>query len=198
MVDKKLYLSGFLVLILIIAIVFLVFSVAKPKEKEITKEIAVFETTQGTFEIELDRNAAPITVENFVNYVKAGFYDGTVFHRVIPNFVAQAGGYTADGVSKPRGSPIFLESKNGLSNKLGTVAMARTMVENSATSEFYVNLKDNLFLDYSPETAGYAVFGKVIKGMDIIFKIAELPTKTKYNMEDWPVQDVVITKAYMK
>lgn len=198
--DKKLYLSGFLVLILIMAIIFLVVVMVKSgeKENEVTKEIAVFETTQGTFEIELDRNSAPITVENFVNYVKAGFYDGTVFHRVIPDFVAQAGGYTADGASKQRGSPILLESKNGLSNKLGTVAMARTMIENSATSEFYVNLKDNLFLDYSSETAGYAVFGKVVKGMDVIFVIAKLPTKTKYGMEEWPVQDVIITKAYMK
>lgn len=191
------YISGFLVFVLIIAIIFLVFSVAKPKEKEITKEIAVFETTQGIFEIELDRNSAPITVENFVNYVKSGFYDGTVFHRVMPNFVVQAGGYTQNGKSKERGSPIFLESKNGLSNKLGTVAMARTMIENSATSEFYINLKDNLFLDYAPGNPGYAVFGKIVKGLEVIFEIAKQPTKTKYNMENWPVQDIIIVKAYM-
>jgi cyclophilin family peptidyl-prolyl cis-trans isomerase len=195
--DKKVYISGFLVFVLIIAIIFLVFSVAKPKEKEITKEIAVFETTQGIFEIELDRNSAPITVENFVNYVKSGFYDGTVFHRVMPNFVVQAGGYTQNGKSKERGSPIFLESKNGLSNKLGTVAMARTMIENSATSEFYINLKDNLFLDYAPGNPGYAVFGKIVKGLEVIFEIAKQPTKTKYNMENWPVQDIIIVKAYM-
>jgi len=196
--DKKLYLSGFLVLILIIAVVFLVVVMVKPGEKEVKKEIAVFETTQGTFEIELDRNNAPITVENFISYVNAGFYNGTVFHRVIPDFVAQAGGFTSEGTEKPTKAPIVLESKNGLSNKVGTVAMARTNVENSATSQFFVNLKDNDFLDYAPSNAGYAVFGTVIKGINVIFDIADQPTTTKYaGMQDWPTQDIVITKAYM-
>jgi cyclophilin family peptidyl-prolyl cis-trans isomerase len=195
--DKKMCLSGFLVIVLIIVLIFLIVVVSKPAQ-EIKKEIAVFETNKGAFEIELDRNSAPITVENFVNYVKSGFYDGTVFHRVIPNFVAQAGGYTPDGKSKEKGSPIILESKNGLSNLVGTVAMARTLIENSATSEFYVNLKDNLFLDYAPGNPGYAVFGKVVAGMNVIFAIAEQPTNTKYGMQDWPVEDVIIIKAYMK
>lgn len=192
------YLSGFLVILLVVAVIFLIISVTGSEPKEKKKEIAVFETTLGTFEIELDRNSAPITVENFVNYVNSGFYNGTVFHRVVPNFVVQGGGYTLDGLDKPANPPIFLESKNGLSNKLGTVAMARTMVENSATSEFYVNLKDNSFLDYAPDNPGYAVFGKVVSGMDVIFAIAKEPTKIKFGMQDWPVQDIIITNAYMK
>ena len=170
----------------------------KPGEKEVKKEIAVFETTKGNFEIELDRNNAPITVENFVSYVNAGFYDGTVFHRVIPDFVAQAGGFTSAGTEKSTKAPIVLESKNGLSNKVGTVAMARTNVENSATSQFFVNLKDNGFLDYAHGNAGYAVFGTVVKGLDVIFAMAEQSTITKYGMGDWPSQDIIITKAYMK
>jgi peptidyl-prolyl cis-trans isomerase A (cyclophilin A) len=162
-------------------------------------EIAVFETNMGNFEVQLDRAKAPITVDNFVNYVNSGFYNGTVFHRVIPGFMAQCGGFTPDGNQKPTNAPIKLESGNGLSNLRGTVAMARTSIPDSATSQFFINVVDNQFLDKSAQSDGYAVFGKVISGMDVADKIVQVKTTTKnVYAKDWPVIDIVITKAYMK
>jgi peptidyl-prolyl cis-trans isomerase A (cyclophilin A) len=171
-------------------------------------EIVVFETSMGTIEIQLDRQHAPITVNNFVTYVKAGFYDGTVFHRVMPGFVVQGGGFVVNGTEKKTNIPIILESNNGLKNLVGTIAMARTNDVNSATSEFYINLIDNAGLDYSTNNPGYAVFGKVVSGMDVVNQIGLVKTATKniflptYNQTlpftDWPVQDIVIRRAYMK
>jgi cyclophilin family peptidyl-prolyl cis-trans isomerase len=172
-------------------------------------EIVVLETTLGNIEIELDRQHAPLTVENFVSYVKSGFYDGTIFHRVYPGFVIQGGGYTTNSTEKATKAPIKLESNNGLKNTAGTIAMARTNVADSAMSQFFINLVNNNALDYaSSSNPGYAVFGKVVSGMDVVDKIAKVETGTKdvylpdYNMtypfEDWPVQDIIITRAYMK
>ncbi|MDP2900598.1 MAG: peptidylprolyl isomerase [Candidatus Bathyarchaeota archaeon] len=172
------------------------------------KEVAVFETSLGTIEIQLDRQKAPITVENFVKYVKAGFYNGTVIHRVEPNFVLQGGGFTATAEKTP-GTPIKLESNNGLKNLAGTIAMARTSVPDSATSQFFINLVDNTDLDYSSTALpGYAVFGKVVAGMSVVNSIAAVKTGTRgiflpaynqtYPFQNWPLQDVVVTGAYMK
>jgi len=174
----------------------------------LSAEVVVFETSLGSFEVQLDRQKAPLTVENFVKYVKTGFYNGTVFHRVESGFVIQGGGFTAAGTEKATSTPIKLESNNGLKNLVGTIAMARTSDPNSATSQFYINLVDNTRLDYSTTNKGYAVFGKVVSGMDVIHKIAAVKIKTRmiyladYNMtypfENWPEQDIVIKKASVK
>jgi len=161
------------------------------------QEIVVMETSLGTIEIELNRTAAPITVENFLSYVNRGFYDGTVFHRVISNFMIQGGGFTSDGAEKETEAPIKLESKNGLSNDRGTIAMARTNVPDSATSQFFISVVDNDFLNYAPGNPGYAVFGQVIKGMEIVDKIKMVKTSSS-PMPDWPVNDVLIKKVYLK
>lgn len=154
-------------------------------------------TNQGVIELGLDRNHAPITVDNFLRYVNEGFYTNTLFHRVIANFVIQGGGYTRNQagavVEKVVGYPaITLESQNGLSNVRGTIAMARTDVPNSATSQFFINTVDNLSLNYaSSGSPGYAVFGQVTAGLDIVDKIRAVNT----NASDVPLVDVVVTKA---
>lgn len=157
----------------------------------------VFSTSGGAFTVELDPVAAPITVNNFLSYVNSGYYKDTLFHRVIPGFVAQGGGYTSGMVEKPgRLAPIVLESNNGLSNLRGTVAMARTSVPNSATSEFYVNLVDNTFLDYrSALSPGYAVFGKVVQGLSVIDTMATQRTGFVNGFADVPLTDITITLA---
>lgn len=161
-------------------------------------KIAVIETNMGNIELELDSVHAPITVKNFENYVNEGFYDGTVFHRVISNFMIQGGGFTPDGNQKDTRDEIKLESGNGLSNKRGTIAMARTSVPDSATSQFFINVVDNGFLDATrPGQDGYAVFGKVVKGMDVVDKIKMVKTGSR-PMPDWPVSAVVINKIYFK
>ena len=170
-----------------------------PEAAEEPEEIAVIETTMGTIEVELDREHAPATVENFVRYVNEGFYDGTVFHRVIESFMIQGGGFTPGGEQKETRSPIPLESQNGLSNTRGAIAMARTYVPDSATSQFYINVVDNGgMLDYAPGNPGYAVFGKVVSGMEVVDAIKSVPTGTRGQNADWPVEDIVITRAYMK
>ena len=166
-------------------------------------DIVVMETSLGTIELELNREKAPITVENFMNYVKAGFFDGLCFHRVIRGFMIQGGGFTPDGTSKDSGDPIKIESRNGLKNKVGTIAMARTSNPNSATSQFFINTVDNGNLDYpSFDGHGYTVFGKVVAGMDVVKKIEGVATGTKRTpygpMQDWPNEPVEITKAYQK
>lgn len=166
--------------------------------ESVMKEIVVLETTKGNIEIELDRENAPITVENFVSYVESGFYDGTIFHRVMDGFMIQGGGFTPDGNEKQTNPPIKLESNNGLSNLEGTVAMARTNEPNSATSQFFINVANNTFLDYGPNNDGYAVFGKVVSGMDAVNGIKSVQTASRGNHDDWPVEDVIIQKAYMK
>lgn len=155
-----------------------------------------FTTTLGAFTIELDGARAPLTVANFTQYVRDGHYAGTIFHRVIGNFVVQAGGYTADGTEKPTRPAVFNESGNGLSNRRGTVAMARTDDPHSATSQFYVNLVDNLSLDPGPSRWGYTVFGRVTAGMDVIQRIASVPTGAKGAFEDdAPLSPIVIESA---
>jgi len=160
------------------------------------KEIAVLETTKGNIEIELYRESAPATVDNFVKYVKAGFYDGTIFHRVIDGFMVQGGGFTPDGKEKTTNPPIRLES--GLSNLEWTIAMARTSDPDSATSQFFINVANNTFLDRGSKSDGYAVFGKVVSGMDVINTIKSVQTASRGYHDDWPVEDILILKAYMK
>jgi len=154
-------------------------------------------TTAGDVVIELDAAKAPKTVDNFLQYVKAGHYDGTVFHRVIENFMIQGGGMTPDMKEKTTRAPIPLESRNGLNNDRGTVAMARTSDPNSATAQFFINVKDNDFLNAarSRDGNGYAVFGKVVAGMDVVDQIRKVPTGSKGPHENVPVQPVVINKA---
>jgi peptidyl-prolyl cis-trans isomerase A (cyclophilin A) len=158
------------------------------------------DTSLGTIVIELDAAKAPKTVANFVDYVKAGHYDGTIFHRVIPDFMIQGGGMTAEMQEKPTRAPIPLESRNGLTNVRGSVAMARTSNPDSATAQFFINIKDNAFLDAanSRDGTGYAVFGKVVSGMDVVDKIWAVPTGSKGPYQNVPVTPVVIRKATME
>tara|TARA_Y100000310_G_scaffold243870_1_gene248548 strand:- start:118 stop:702 length:585 start_codon:yes stop_codon:yes gene_type:complete len=153
------------------------------------------ETNHGDIIIELYSKEAPITTSNFVRYVEEGHYDGTIFHRVIDNFMIQGGGFTSDGNEKSTHEPIKLESDNGLKNDKYTIAMARTMVEDSATSQFFINVKDNDMLNYGPGNPGYAVFGKVTSGMEVVNKIKSVSTGNKGPHSDWPIEDVTIIKA---
>lgn len=157
-------------------------------------------TTEGDMVLELDRARAPQTVDNFIAYVRSGHFDGTIFHRVIPGFMIQGGGFTPDMTQKPTRPPIPLESRNGLSNARGTVAMARTVVPNSATAQFFINARDNDFLDAakSRDGNGYAVFGKVAAGMDVLDKIQSVPTGTKGPHQNVPNTPVIITKATLE
>ncbi len=155
-------------------------------------------TTAGDIVIELDASKAPKSVENFLGYVKAGHYDGTVFHRVISNFMIQGGGMLPDMKEKQTRAPIVLESMNGLANTKGTVAMARTGVPNSATAQFFINVKDNEFLNGTREGTGYAVFGKVTSGMDVVEKIRGARTDTKGPFENVPVEPIIIKQATLE
>ncbi|MEI6413498.1 MAG: peptidylprolyl isomerase [Pseudomonadota bacterium] len=156
----------------------------------------LLETSLGAITLELEAEKAPKSTENFLNYVKAGFYDGTQFHRVIQGFMVQGGGFTADMVQKPTQAPIENEAKNGLKNLRGTIAMARTNNPQSATSQFFVNHKDNAALDYpSRDGWGYAVFGKVVEGMPVVDKIAGVPTGSAKGMGDVPISPVLIKQA---
>ena len=158
----------------------------------LAKDVKVLmETSKGNIELALDADKAPVTVANFLRYVDEGFYDGTVFHRVISGFMIQGGGMTEDMQKKPTHEPIKNEADNGLSNKRGTIAMARTSDPNSATSQFFINHKDNPNLDF-PNYGGYAVFGKVIKGMDVVDAIAATPTGIKAGRRDVPVETIFI------
>ena len=157
-----------------------------------------FATSAGDIVVELDAAKAPKTVANFVEYVKAGHYDGTIFHRVIPNFMIQGGGMTPDMKEKATRAPIPLESGNGLDNVRGTLAMARTMDPNSATAQFFINIADNEFLDYKAPSAngwGYCVFGKVVEGQDVVDRIKDVPTGNSGFHQNVPTEDVVIRKA---
>lgn len=149
-------------------------------------------TSLGEIEIELFDQEAPKTVENFLAYVDEGYYSNTVFHRVIDNFMIQGGGFTKEGKQKPTKPPVVNESDNGLSNTVGTIAMARTSYPHSATSQFFINVKDNTYLDNQPSRPGYCVFGKVIKGMEVVNKIKATETGKKHGMPDWPIRNVVI------
>jgi len=149
----------------------------------------------GTIVIALNKEKAPISVENFLQYVRAGHYDGTVFHRVMPNFMIQGGGYTPELVEKPTRPPIQNEARNGIRNSRGTVSMARTSDANSATSQFFINVRDNHRLDFGIGGAGYAVFGEVVEGLEIADKISNTPTMVRGQHENAPQTSVVIKKA---
>jgi cyclophilin family peptidyl-prolyl cis-trans isomerase len=158
----------------------------------------LFETNQGNFTVEVYADKAPKTVENFLQYVKDGFYTNTVFHRVISRFMVQGGGFDRELNEKPTRAPIVNESNNGLINQTGTIAMARTPDPNSATAQFFLNVADNQFLNYSspePDMIGYCVFGKVISGMDVVFKISNLPTGNQRGFSDVPIRTVIIKRA---
>jgi cyclophilin family peptidyl-prolyl cis-trans isomerase len=154
-----------------------------------------FETTHGGFTVELYEEDAPQTVANFLRYVDEGFFDGTIFHRIVPGFVIQGGGLTSDFSQKKTNPPVRNEAGNGVRNQRGTLSMARTDEIHSATSQFFVNLADNDFLDQRPGQYGYAVFGQVTEGMDVIDKIAALPTGRRRGYSDAPTQDVLINSA---
>jgi peptidyl-prolyl cis-trans isomerase A (cyclophilin A) len=167
-----------------------------PKPATETKGAAVVEvvTSQGAFRVELDRDKAPVSVENFLGYVDAGFYDGTVFHRVIPGFMVQGGGFDKDLKQKATRPPIKNEADNGVKNARGTLAMARTSDPNSATAQFFVNLTANDFLDHGTRDFGYAVFGRVSDGMDVVDKIAAVPTGSRGALQNVPLESVTIEK----
>ncbi len=156
----------------------------------------ILETSKGNITIELDEENAPITVKNFLSYVEEGFFDGLIFHRVIPNFMIQGGGFTPDMKQKSAKKPIENEASNGLSNARGTIAMARTADPNSATCQFFINVKDNAFLNYkSAAEPGYAVFGSVTEGMDVADAIVDVDTTFIGGMEDVPKEPITINSA---
>lgn len=155
-------------------------------------------TSKGTIVLELDAKRAPETVANFLGYAQSGFYDGTIFHRVINGFMIQGGGFTPQMREKPTAAPIRNEAANGLHNARGTIAMARTMVVDSATSQFFINHKDNAFLDFrapDPRHFGYAVFGRVVQGMEVVDEIAKVPTMSVGPYGDVPRASVVIERV---
>jgi cyclophilin family peptidyl-prolyl cis-trans isomerase len=161
----------------------------------------VLATDHGDIVIELDPVRAPVTTENFLSYVSAGHYDGTVFHRVIPGFMIQGGGFTAEMDQKQTQAPIANEADNGLKNDRGTIAMARTPDPHSAGSQFFINLKDNDFLNHTSKTSqgwGYAVFGKVVEGMDVVDAIAAVKTGAHGPHRDVPLVPVVVTRASLQ
>jgi peptidyl-prolyl cis-trans isomerase B (cyclophilin B) len=159
--------------------------------------VVVIETSLGDIKVELNRSRAPVSVENFLAYVKDGFYDGTIFHRVISNFMIQGGGFTPDMQKKPVRDAIKNEAANGLKNRRGTIVMARTNEIHSATSQFFINVKDNGFLDYkgpSVREYGYAVFGEVTEGMDVVDKIKNVKTTSEGPYKDVPAEPVIIKR----
>ena len=157
-----------------------------------------FHTSLGPITLELDAGKAPLTVANFLQYVESGFYGNTLLHRVIDGFMIQGGGFSTDMAEKPTRGPIALESGRGLSNLAGTVAMARTNAPNSATSQFFINVADNLRLDGSGEGTGYAVFGKVVEGQDVVDRIRVVPTGNKAGFQNVPQQTITIQKATLE
>tara|TARA_Y100000031_G_scaffold154254_1_gene201387 strand:- start:563 stop:1213 length:651 start_codon:yes stop_codon:yes gene_type:complete len=201
-------------LFILVVLAFFIFGCAKPiilesegvekttklglEEDQMTEDIVIMETSKGIIKIRLDRENAPVTVENFLSYVKDGFFNGLVFHRVISGFMIQGGGFSSDGLQKETKTPIKLESNNGLKNNRASISMARTSVPDSATSQFFINLVDNNMLNYASGNDGYAVFGKVIEGMAVVDEIATVQTSVKNGMTDWPVEDVFINKIFIE
>jgi len=181
---------------IVLLVFILFFSITSNIQAETT--MVKMDTNQGTIMLELDADSAPNTVANFLTYAKEGFFDGTIFHRVISNFMIQGGGFTEDMNQKTTHDPIKNEANNGLKNDNGTIAMARTGDPHSATAQFFINVKDNDFLNFSSETPqgwGYAVFGKVTEGMDVVEKIKGVPTTTKGPYQDVPQDPVIIEKV---
>lgn len=155
----------------------------------------VMSTSLGDIKIELFEQEAPISCQNFKEYVESGFYDGTIFHRVIPGFMVQGGGFDADMAEKQTRDPIKNEADNGLKNQRGTLSMARTQVVDSATAQFFINLVDNSFLDHGGRDFGYAVFAKVVEGLDIVDKIGAVATGSRNGHQDVPTENVLINNA---
>lgn len=171
-----------------------------PAQTEPNNPRVALDTNHGTIVVELFPDKAPATVSNFLSYLNKGFYDGTVFHRVIKRFMIQGGGFTPDMQSKPTQAPIENEADNGLKNKRGTIAMARTSQPDSATSQFFINTVNNHFLDYRDKTPsgwGYCVFGRVVDGMETVDAIEALPTGNKGMHRDVPTKPAIITKAVL-
>lgn len=181
------------------ALSFVVFSSAQANQKYLNDYPQVeLQTNKGIIVIELYPDKAPKSVENFLAYVDKGFYDGTVFHRVIPNFMIQGGGFTPELKKKKTMAPIMNEADNGLRNRIGTVAMARTNDPHSASSQFFINVAQNSFLDFrekTPRAWGYAVFGRVIKGMKVVNQIRQVKTGFRNGLGDVPMETIEITKA---
>jgi peptidyl-prolyl cis-trans isomerase A (cyclophilin A) len=172
--------------------------VAADNQARGNRPMVVFSTNYGDFTVELFADKAPVTVENFLSYVDEGFYDGTIFHRVIPGFMVQGGGFTPDMQQKQTKAPIKNEADNGLKNERGTLSMARTQDINSATTQFFINVKDNDFLDHGTRDFGYAVFAKVVDGMDVVDKIVSVKTTNKGMHRDVPAEPVVIESVKRK
>ena len=167
---------------------------SEDKNKEDVVQVQM-ETSKGNIVLQLDEKRAPVTVKNFLRYVDEGFYDNLIFHRVINGFMIQGGGMDKNMTQKPTKVPIYNESSNGLTNRRGTIAMARTSAPHSATSQFFINLEDNNSLNYRTGQPGYAVFGHVVKGMDVVDAIAKVRTGRKAGHSDVPVEPVFIIKA---
>ncbi len=184
--------------ILLLGGLFMVFSMGLSTISEAAADNprVVMETSMGTMVLELYPDKAPISVKNFLAYVDSGFYDNTIFHRVMPGFVIQGGGFEAEMEKKETNDPIKNEADNGLRNLRATLSMARTSQINSATSQFFINLKNNSALDHGSRDFGYAVFAKVVKGVNVIDKIAGVKTTTKGHYRDVPAEPVFITSAY--
>ncbi len=186
---------------LLLCLVFAVVSaVAVAEEAPVGNPAVVLDTSLGSITLELFADAAPASTKNFLGYVERGFYDGTVFHRVIPGFMVQGGGFTDDMVRKPTRDPITNEADNGRVNQRGTLAMARTSDPHSATAQFFINVVDNDFLNHSGKTPrgwGYAVFGRVTAGMDVVDAIAAVQTGRANGMSDVPLEPVIIRKAQL-
>ncbi|MFA5252578.1 MAG: peptidylprolyl isomerase [Phycisphaerae bacterium] len=187
------------ILFILLPAIFLITITAKseePKQMDAKLKKVKLETTMGDIVIELDEKAAPVTVKNFLTYTGEGFYDGTIFHRVMPGFMIQGGGFTPDMTQKKPHEPIINEASNGLKNNRGTIAMARTNNPNSATCQFFINHKDNPSLNYAgANNPGYAVFGKVVEGMETVDKIAAVKKTQKGPHADVPVEPVMIKSA---
>lgn len=173
-------------------VTFTVFSTQGFSEENLTNTTATIVTNKGDIAIELFDQEAPITVKNFIDYAKEGFYNNTIFHRVIPNFMIQGGGFTEQLARKPTKKPINNEAKANIANLRGTLAMARTQNPHSATSQFFINVVDNHYLNKNSQSAGYAVFGKVLQGMDIVDGISTVKTGNKSGMQNVPVEPVII------
>ena len=185
----------------LLALVLQVPAPAAPPQPAPGNPIVVIDTSLGTIVAELYKDRAPVSVENFLEYVRARHYDGTIWHRVVPGYVIQGGGYTPELVERATRPPIQNEATNGLSNRRGTLAMARLRSARSATSQFYINLANNSELDhrgFSPDTFGYAVFGRVLEGMDVVDKIGAVKTGTRDGMDDVPVAPVLIKSIVEK
>lgn len=163
-------------------------------ETQVPNPQVIIRTSEGDITLRLFRNKAPLTVDNFLSYVDAGFYNGTIFHRVIPDFMIQGGGFLPDMTEKPTNTPVVNESKNKLHNTRGTVAMARTSDPDSATAQFFINQRNNLQLDWTPGRDGYTVFGEVILGMNIVDFIATAPTANAGGMQNVPVEPILINE----